>query len=113
MLAMTNAEPHPSEARATLPPDQVPAQVRVLITGRVQGVYFRANTVAEARGLALTGWVRNLADGSVEALAEGTRGHLTRFVTWCHHGPPMAQVDAVEAVWGEAAGEHGAFTVRH
>ncbi len=95
------------------PPDEVPAQVRIRIVGRVQGVYFRANTAAEARGLDLTGWVCNLPDGSVEAVAEGPRGRLTRFVTWCHHGPPMARVETVEAVWGEPTGQQTTFDVRH
>jgi acylphosphatase len=104
--AESGAEP------GTAPADAAPARVRLRITGRVQGVYFRANAAAEARALGLAGWVRNLPDGRVEAEAEGPRGALTRFVVWCHHGPPAAQVDGVETRWAEPTGAYEAFAVR-
>jgi len=69
---------------------------RLHITGRVQGVAFRASTVTTARELGLTGWVANRADGSVEAVAEGDDAAVTALVRWCHHGPPAARVDHVE-----------------
>jgi acylphosphatase len=69
---------------------------RLHIIGRVQGVAFRASTVAAARGLGLSGWVANRADGSVEAVAEGDDVAVTALVRWCHHGPPAARVDRVE-----------------
>ena len=69
---------------------------RLRITGRVQGVAFRASTVAAARGLGLSGWVANRADGSVEAVAEGDDAAVITLVRWCHHGPPAARVDHVE-----------------
>ena len=69
---------------------------RLRITGRVQGVAFRASTVAIAWELGLGGWVANQADGSVEAVAEGDDAAVAAFVRWCHHGPPAARVDHVE-----------------
>jgi len=69
---------------------------RLHITGRVQGVAFRASTVATARALGLGGWVANRADGSVEAVAEGDDAAVAALVRWCHHGPPAAHVDHVE-----------------
>jgi acylphosphatase len=68
---------------------------RLRITGRVQGVAFRASTVTTARVLGLAGWVANRADGSVEAVAEGNEAEITAFIRWCHHGPPAARVDHV------------------
>lgn len=69
---------------------------RLRITGRVQGVAFRASTVTTARALGLSGWVANRADGSVEAVAEGDDAAVAAFVRWCQHGPPAARVDHIE-----------------
>lgn len=66
------------------------------ITGRVQGVWFRAWTRDEAAGLGLAGWVRNRRDGSVEAVFAGPRPQVEEMVRRCHHGPPAAVVDRVE-----------------
>ncbi len=63
------------------------------IRGRVQGVYFRASMVAEAKRLGLTGWVRNRHDGSVEAYACGKPAALDALVAWAEGGPPAARVD--------------------
>jgi acylphosphatase len=69
------------------------------IRGRVQGVYYRASMVREAQNLGLTGWVMNCADGSVEAVAEGTRSAIESLIDWCRQGPPGARVDRVELSW--------------
>lgn len=87
-------------------------RVHLLITGRVQGVFYRATTVETARRLGLTGWVRNLADGRVEAVAEGPGDALEALVRWSHDGPPSARVDGVEAQWHPATGEFGDFDAR-
>ena len=68
----------------------------VLVAGRVQGVWFRDTCCEQARNLGVAGWVRNLADGRVEALFEGAPGAVDRMVAWCHEGPSRARVDAVE-----------------
>lgn len=66
------------------------------IIGRVQGVFYRASTHDTARQLGLSGWVRNLPDGSVEAIACGDEAQLARLEHWLHQGPPLAMVDNVE-----------------
>lgn len=65
------------------------------IQGRVQGVFFRQSTQTEAMRLGLKGYVRNLADGSVEVVACGTPEALAEFETWLYRGPPMARVEQV------------------
>ena len=70
--------------------------VNVIISGRVQGVWFRASTKQKAEQLGLTGWVRNTSDGNVEAIFEGEEDIVKKMIEWCHHGPPSAQVENVE-----------------
>jgi len=82
-------------------------RVRIVVTGVVQGVAFRHRTMVEAERLGLDGWVRNLPDGRVEALAEGPRAGLESLVAWCWRGPPAARVSHVAVEWGEARGEVG------
>lgn len=88
-------------------------RLTVAIAGRVQGVYFRASTHDEARRFGLTGWVRNLPDGGVEALFEGEKTMLELMLAWCRTGPPGARVDRVLPTWAEATGEFGDFSVRY
>ena len=71
---------------------------RCLVAGRVQGVFYRASTQSRARSLGVTGYVRNLPDGRVEVLACGTRDSVAALCDWLWHGPPAAQVTAVDAV---------------
>ncbi len=87
-------------------------QLKLIITGRVQGVCFRDYTVKEARRLGLGGWVRNLYDGSVEALAEGEEAVLRQLELWCWQGSPAADVSGVAATWGEAEGGLRTFSRR-
>jgi acylphosphatase len=86
-------------------------QVVAIVRGRVQGVFFRASAQREAARLGLVGWVRNLADGSVEILAEGERAPLERLIAWAQHGPEDARVDAVETCWGAPQGDCAGFMV--
>ncbi len=88
------------------------ARAHLTVSGRVQGVAFRACTADEAQRHGLRGWVRNLADGRVEAVAEGERVAVEAWVAWCRRGPPAARVLAVEVEWGEARGDLGEFEVR-
>ena len=69
---------------------------RVVVQGRVQGVWFRAATEEQARALGLAGWVRNRADGSVEAVFEGAAEAVEAALRWCRRGPPAARVERVE-----------------
>jgi len=87
-------------------------RVELRVTGRVQGVFYRVSTRQEGMRLALTGWVRNLEDGSVEVVAEGPRSDLESLVKWCRQGPPQASVTEVRAQWSEASGEFTGFEVR-
>ena len=82
------------------------------VRGRVQGVFYRAETQATASELGLTGWVRNRDDGSVELVAEGPRAQLDALLEWCRTGPPRARVDAVVPSFAEATGEFDRFEVR-
>jgi len=82
-------------------------RVRVVVDGRVQGVYFRQSTVTEARRLGVDGWVRNLADGRVEAVFEGAAGAVGQALAWVRRGPERALVTGVEELWEDPAGESG------
>jgi acylphosphatase len=86
-------------------------RVRVRIRGRVQGVFFRAETRARAESLGVAGWVRNADDGSVEAVFEGDDEQVESMVEWCRRGPAGGRVEEVEVVREEPAGEIG-FQVR-
>ncbi len=70
-------------------------RVRAIVTGRVQGVSFRASTAHEARRLGVVGWVKNRDDGAVELEAEGPDDRVAALLAWCEHGPPAARVDRV------------------
>jgi acylphosphatase len=89
------------------------ARVHLLVSGRVQGVAFRAYTVDEARRLGVCGSVRNLPDGRVEVEAEGERAAVEGLVAWCKRGPPAARVDDVQAEWLPFRGDLGRFAARH
>jgi acylphosphatase len=84
---------------------------RVLVSGRVQGVWFRDACRTEARRLRVNGWVRNLRDGRVEAAFEGDADAVNEMANWCQQGPPHAEVVNVEIVDEEPVGETG-FRIR-
>ena len=86
-------------------------RARVLISGRVQGVSFRAYARDRARQAGVEGWVRNLPDGRVEAVFEGTHQAVQRLVSWCYSGPTHAQVEKVEVAWEEPTGNEGGFSI--
>lgn len=89
---------------------RVALQVRV--TGRVQGVFFRAWTAEQARALGVAGWVRNTPDGSVEGHLEGDKAAVQQLIDLLHQGPPSARVMKVDADITEPTGADG-FEVRH
>lgn len=88
-------------------------RARIRIKGLVQGVFFRYNTRERARELRLTGWVRNVPDGSVECVIEGDKEKVEDLIKWCHHGPPGARVEAVEVNWENYRGEFADFSIRY
>lgn len=88
-------------------------RLRAIVHGRVQGVNFRYYTRQQAHQLGVTGCVRNLWDGTVEVVAEGTRQAVTRLLNWLHKGPSMAIVTEVDAEWLPHTGEFQRFEVRY
>lgn len=86
-------------------------RVRLIIEGRVQGVWFRESTRRQAVGLGVTGWVRNRPEGSVEVLAEGTEESVRRLAAWCHHGPSAARVTRVRESEEAWVGEFDSFEI--
>jgi len=85
--------------------------VRVRVYGIVQGVFFRANTRRVAKQLGLTGYVRNMPDGSVEAVFEGDEDKVKKAIEWCKRGPPLAVVERVEVEEEEYKGEYKDFVI--
>ncbi|TML41385.1 MAG: acylphosphatase [Actinobacteria bacterium] len=80
---------------------------RVLVSGRVQGVFFRDACRHEARAAGVSGWVRNRGDGQVEAVFEGPLAAVERMVAWCHVGPARALVTGVKVTEEPPVGEPG------
>jgi len=89
----------------------VKVRAHVLISGRVQGVFFRYETKRLAVRLGVAGWVRNLPDGRVEAVFEGEKEDVERMIEFCHRGPPGAIVRKVEVSWGEPTGRFQGFRI--
>ncbi len=89
------------------------ARAQVLISGRVQGVFYRAFTRDQARARGLKGWVRNLPDGRVAALFEGSRDAIEGMILWCHEGPPYAAVDEVLVDWQPYLGDQADFRIAY
>ena len=85
-------------------------RAHVRVTGRVQGVFFRAEAADRARSLGVAGWIRNVPDGSVEAVFEGPDDAVDALVRWSERGPAGARVDDVDVGWEEPGGETGFST---
>lgn len=85
-------------------------KVKILVTGRVQGVCFRAFTQKKANQLSIKGYAKNLPDGRVEIIAETDAVTIEKFITWCHKGPITARVDQVEITELAPDNEFTAFT---
>ena len=91
--------------------DERTVALQALITGRVQGVYYRVFAARYAQTLQLRGYVRNLRDLSVEVYAEGTKDRLDELLVHLKEGPPGARVDNIETIWTDAPGKYRTFTV--
>jgi len=87
-------------------------RAHVFVSGKVQGVYYRANTRDTAREHGIDGWVRNRDDGRVEAVFEGPESDVESMVEWCHEGSPRARVDGVDVEYEAPEGIEG-FEVRY
>lgn len=89
------------------------SRAHVFVSGKVQGVYYRSSTEKEARKLTLTGWVRNLKDGRVEAVFEGEEENINKMIKWCWLGPEYSSVKEVKVLYEEYKGEFSGFSVTH
>lgn len=89
------------------------ARARIFISGRVQGVFFRAGTQKKAEKFGVSGFVRNLQDGRVEILAEGEKENVLKLINWVKRGPLFAKVEKVEVKWEEYKGEFGEFEIKY
>ncbi len=87
-------------------------RAHVLFLGQVQGVYFRDNTRRKAVDLGVVGWVRNLRDGSVEAILEGPQEPVEALIEWCQTSQPYARVSEAKVSWDEYQGAFKTFSVR-
>ena len=81
----------------------------ILVSGKVQGVFFRASTAQKARQQGLTGWVMNLPDGRVEAVVEGEKERVDQMVVFCKQGPRDAKVETFALVWQPYTGRFSGF----
>lgn len=88
-------------------------RARVIIEGRVQGVFFRHHTQKLASKLSLKGWVRNRGDGTVETVFEGDKDRVDQIIQWCHRGPSQAWVKKVVVAWETYLGEFDDFSVTY
>jgi len=89
------------------------ARARVIVGGRVQGVFFRSSTQEMANRLRVFGWVKNRWDGKVEAVFEGERDRVEEMIKWCHKGPPGSHVQGVDINWEEYLGEFDQFSITY
>ena len=88
-------------------------RAHVLINGRVQGVFYRAFTRELASALGLSGWVRNLRDGGVEAIFEGDKRTIEQAIQQCYSGPPGSRVTNIDVTWEVYTGAESGFSVRY
>jgi acylphosphatase len=88
------------------------SRLRIVVSGRVQGVFFRRAAAEQARALGIAGYARNLADGTVEIVAEGGSRALEHLAAWAHHGPPAARVAEARLEWSASRNEFSDFRVR-
>lgn len=87
------------------------ARAHVVVSGRVQGVFFRQETRNQAKAWNVTGWVRNLPNGKVEATFEGEKDNVEKLVEFCRHGSSDAHVDKIEVQWSSYKGEFNSFRI--
>jgi acylphosphatase len=89
------------------------ARAHIIISGRVQGVFFRSEAKREADRRNLKGWIRNLPKGDVEAVLEGEEENVEALIEFCKHGPPHAKVTSVHVDWESPRDEFGEFEMRY
>jgi acylphosphatase len=88
-------------------------RARVIISGKVQGVFFRMETLKAAQLHGVSGWVRNKTDGTVEALFEGDKTSIDLILEWCRKGSPPAKVEKTDVNWEDYTGEFEGFKITY
>ncbi len=86
-------------------------RAHIFVEGRVQGIFFRENTRQKAMELGITGWVKNLPDGRVEAVFEGEKENVEKMLAWAKKGPPLAKVENTEIEWQKPQNEFPDFEI--
>lgn len=94
-------------------PQQIKKRIHLIVSGRVQGVFFRAETRDMAQSLHLVGCVRNMPDGRVEIIAQGDENSLNKLIEWTKHGPSLAQVIDLQIDWLEPSDKFNSFHITH
>jgi len=89
------------------------ARAHLIVTGIVQGVFFRVETKRAADRIGVTGWVRNRPEGTVEAVFEGDREKVEAAINWCRKGPPSGRVDELKITWEPFQGEFSGFDITY
>ena len=89
------------------------ARAHLLISGKVQGVFFRSFTEDVAHSMGLKGWVKNCSDGKVEAVFEGKKDDIEKAIGSCYKGPPAARVSSIDVRWEDCKDEFQAFSTRY
>lgn len=89
------------------------ASAHLLISGKVQGVFFRHNTQKKAHSFGLKGWVRNTDDGKVEAVIQGPQKKIEELIEWARQGPRLARVKEVNVNWEESKNDFDEFQIKH
>lgn len=93
--------------------DKEKIRAHIFISGRVQGVFFRESTKKKAEKLQVSGWVKNLRDGRVEAVLEGEKGSVEKMVDWARKGPIWANIDALDVMWEDYQAEFKGFEIKY
>ena len=88
-------------------------QAHIIISGKVQGVFYRASTRDKALRIGVTGWVKNIPGGNVEAVFQGEKNKVMQMIEWCKKGPAYSKVDDVSVTWEELKEEFETFEVRY
>jgi len=88
-------------------------RAHVFVLGKVQGVFYRENTRKKAEKLDVSGWVKNLRDGRVEAVFEGNKPCVEEMVNWARKGPIWAKVEALDVIWEDCTGQFASFEIKY
>ena len=88
-------------------------RAHIFASGKVQGVWYRESARKKTEKMSITGWIKNLSDGRVEAIFEGSKGNVEKMVNWARKGPIWAKIEALDVVWEDCLGEFEGFEIRY